>query len=97
MLNYIVYKNTKVYYSDQGKGPAVVLLHGFLENSSMWSNLIPHLLKRNRVVTIDLLGHGKTGCIGYVHSMELMAEVVNAVLKHLRLRRIQLIGHSMGG
>ena len=97
MQNYIVYKNTKVYYSNQGKGAAVVLLHGFLENSKMWSNLIPHLLKRNRVITIDLLGHGKTGCIGYVHTMELMAEVVNAVLKHLRLRRIQLIGHSMGG
>ena len=97
MQNYIVYKNTKVYYSNQGKGAAVVLLHGFLENSTMWSNLIPHLSKRNRVVTIDLLGHGKTGCIGYVHSMELMAEVVNAVLKHLRVRRIQLIGHSMGG
>ena len=63
----------------------------------MWNNLIPHLIKRNRVICIDLLGHGKTECLGYVHSMDLMAETVNAVLKKIRIRRIKLIGHSMGG
>jgi len=97
MSHFIIYKNIKVHYSDQGKGSAIVLLHGFLENSSMWNNLIPHLIKRNRVICIDLLGHGKTECLGYVHSMDLMAETVNAVLKKIRIRRIKLIGHSMGG
>jgi pimeloyl-ACP methyl ester carboxylesterase len=97
MSHFIIYKNIKVHYSDQGKGSAIVLLHGFLENSSMWNNLIPHLIKRNRVICIDLLGHGKTECLGYVHSMDLMAETVNAVLKKIRMRRIKLIGHSMGG
>jgi len=97
MSHFIIYKNIKVHYSDQGKGSAIVLLHGFLENSSMWNNLIPHLIKRNRVICIDLLGHGKTECLGYVHSMDLMAETVNAVLKKIRIRRVKLIGHSMGG
>ena len=60
MSHFITYKNIKIHYSDQGKGSVVLLLHGFLENSSMWENLIPHLIKRNRVISIDLLGHGKT-------------------------------------
>lgn len=97
MSHFITYKNIKIHYSDQGKGSVVLLLHGFLENSSMWENLTPHLIKRNRVISIDLLGHGKTGCLGYVHSMDLMADAVNAVLKKLRIRRVQIIGHSMGG
>lgn len=97
MSYFITYKNIDIHYSDYGKGAAIVLLHGFLENSTMWKNLTPHLIKRNRVITIDLLGHGKTECLGYVHSMEDMAEAVYAVLKYLRLRRVQLIGHSMGG
>lgn len=97
MHNSIIYKNTRIHYSDQGKGSAVVLLHGFLENSTMWKNLIPHLAKRNRVITIDLLGHGKTDCLGYVHSMDTMADTVHSVIKQLKLRRVQLIGHSMGG
>jgi len=91
------YKNINIHYTDQGKGTAVVLLHGFLENSTMWNPFISKLTKRNRIITIDLLGHGKTECLGYIHSMEEMAEVVKAVLSKLRLRRIVLIGHSMGG
>ena len=91
------HKGTPIFYSDQGKGSVVVLLHGFLENSLMWKDVQQELIKTNRVITIDLLGHGQTGCLGYIHTMEQMAEAVYAVLKSLRLRRIILIGHSMGG
>jgi len=93
----LYYKGIPVFYSDQGKGGAVVLLHGFLENSSMWKPFIPTLIKRNRVICIDLLGHGETGCIGYVHTMEDMADAVRAVLKHLKIKRSIFIGHSLGG
>lgn len=91
------YKGIDIFYTDKGKGRAVVLLHGFLESSNIWKKFIPKLSKKNRVITIDLLGHGKTGCLGYIHSMELMAEAVEAVLKHLRIRKSTFIGHSMGG
>ena len=91
------YKGIKVNYSSVGKGTAVVLLHGFLENKTMWKPFISKLSKQNKVVTIDLLGHGRTGCLGYVHTMEDMAEEIKGVLSHLRLRRVVLIGHSMGG
>lgn len=91
------HKGTPIFYQDQGKGAAVVLLHGFLENAFMWKDVQPELSKSHRVISIDLLGHGQTGCLGYVHSVELMAEAVHAVLKSLRLRRVILIGHSMGG
>ena len=91
------FKNTKVSYTDFGKGSVVVLLHGFLENSTMWNAIIPEISKTNRVLAIDLLGHGKTECLGYVHSMETMADAVFEVLKSLRIRKITLIGHSMGG
>jgi pimeloyl-ACP methyl ester carboxylesterase len=63
----------------------------------MWKDVIPVISKNKRVLAIDLLGHGQSECIGYIHSMELMAEVVFAVLKSLRIRKITLIGHSMGG
>ena len=91
------YKGINVFYTDNGKGPAVVLLHGFLESSKIWEPFLPQLTKKNRVICIDLLGHGQTECLGYIHSMELMAEAVEAVLKHLRIRKSTFIGHSMGG
>jgi len=91
------YKDIPIFYTDKGQGTALVLLHGFLENSTIWKPFIHHLLKDSRVISIDLLGHGKTGCLGYVHTMEQMAEVLAWVLKHLKIERAILIGHSMGG
>ena len=97
MQDFIQFKNAKISFSDKGKGTAIVLIHGFLENATMWKNIIPELSKRNRIITIDLLGHGKTACLGYVHSMKLFAETIEAVLKHLRIRKCILVGHSLGG
>lgn len=91
------FKNTSISYTDQGKGTAIVLLHGFLENKKMWDAFIPEWSKKFRIITVDLLGHGETGCMGYVHSMENNADVVHEVLAELRLRKAILVGHSMGG
>jgi len=41
-----IYKNTKISFTDQGKGTAVVFLHGFLENKTMWDAFIPDLVKK---------------------------------------------------
>ena len=97
MQKSITFKNTNISFSDEGKGTAVVLIHGFLENSTMWNEITPKIIKKNRVITVDLLGHGKTDCLGYVHSMELFAETIEAVLHHLKIRKCILIGHSLGG
>ncbi|GAB5556013.1 MAG: alpha/beta hydrolase [Schleiferiaceae bacterium] len=93
----VLYKGISIEVTQEGKGPAVILLHGFLEDSSMWDDMIPQLSKRNRIIRFDLLGHGKTDCLGYVHSMEEMAEQVHAVITELGLRKVAIIGHSMGG
>lgn len=91
------YKNINVHYTDSGKGPALVFLHGFLENSKIWEPFITTLSQKNRVICVDLLGHGQTDCLGYIHTMDAMAEAVLTVLKHLRIRKFVLFGHSMGG
>ncbi|MDP5093684.1 MAG: alpha/beta hydrolase [Polaribacter sp.] len=91
------FKGTNIYFETHGKGAAIVLLHGFLENSTMWKDLIAELSKRNKVIAIDLLGHGNSDCLGYIHTMELFAETVAAVLKQLKIRKCSLVGHSLGG
>ncbi len=91
------FKGTPIYYTDSGKGSAVVFLHGFLENSTIWSPFVPLLTKKHRVICMDLLGHGQSGSIGYIHTMELMAEALATVLKYLKIKKCTLVGHSMGG
>lgn len=91
------YKNTAIHFDTYGQGPAIILLHGFLESSSMWKPLLPQLSQHNFLITLDFPGHGKSEVISEIHSMELMAEVVDHLLKHLEVTSATFIGHSMGG
>lgn len=94
---FLKYKGIQLHYTDDGNGRALVFLHGFLENLNMWNQLKMEFIKNYRVICIDLLGHGQTPCLSYVHSMSDMAESVKAILNQLRLRRYIIFGHSMGG
>ena len=96
-MKQILFKNTNISYSETGKGTAIVLLHGFLENKGMWDFYISKFAKKNLVITIDLLGHGETECLSYVQTMEDNADAVHAVLSKLRIRKAVFVGHSMGG
>ncbi|MEI8135753.1 MAG: alpha/beta hydrolase [Bacteroidota bacterium] len=97
MIKIITYKNEKVTFLEKGKGKAVVLLHGFLGSHKIWEQTINDLSKSYRVIAIDLPGHGHTDCVGYAHSMDLMAKCVKSVLDSLKLKRYVIVGHSMGG
>lgn len=94
---HLEYKNVDLHFNDLGKGNTIVLLHGFLENSSIWNRFLNPLAEKNRVISIDLLGHGKTPCLGYIHTMEDMAMAVHSILEHLQIKKYTLVGHSMGG
>lgn len=94
---YASFKEARIAYTVNGKGRAVVLLHGFLGATKSWGAVKESLSRQFKVICIDLPGHGQSDCFGYVHSMELMAQAVKAVMDHLRLKKYVLIGHSMGG
>jgi len=96
-LKNILYKNTKISFTDSGEGTAIVLLHGFLENKTMWQEYVDLFTEKYRVITIDLLGHGESDSLGYVHSMEDNASAVLEVLNHLEISESIVVGHSMGG
>src|ERR1051326_356905 len=97
MIRHADFRNVKVRFSDKGKGRAIVLLHGFLESLEIFNGLSDKLSKSFRVISIDLPGHGQTPSLGYIHTMELMAECVKSVLDFSGIRKYVVIGHSMGG
>lgn len=96
-MSNLLYKNATFHYSDQGSGPVLVLLHGFLEDLSMWDDIVDYFKQTHRVVCLDLLGHGKTENLGYIHTMEAQAQLLHFLLVHLNISQCSLVGHSMGG
>jgi 2-succinyl-6-hydroxy-2,4-cyclohexadiene-1-carboxylate synthase len=82
--------------SGNGKKP-LVLLHGFMENTTIWEEMEAHLSKDFTLIKIDLPGHGKSKVYQEIHTVELMAEKVKEVIDALKLEKINLLGHSLGG
>lgn len=99
MQKNVLYKGVNICYDyrkNKGKS-TVILLHGFLESRKIWSDYIKELAKKYAVLSVDLLGHGDSGCLSYVHKMEDMAEQVMFIMKLHDIRKGIFVGHSMGG
>lgn len=98
-MSIINYAGAKIHFSVKGDGNKIplVLLHGFLEDSTIWKPMLKVLQRDRQVICIDLPGHGKSDGISEVHSMDLMADVVWQVLEKLEIQGVSIAGHSMGG
>ena len=97
MIKTFKYKNANIRYKDQGKGIPIILLHGYLESLEIWDGFAAELIHKYRIVSIDIPGHGASGILGEIHTMEEMAGCVNYFLEILAIEKCILIGHSMGG
>jgi len=87
-----------IHYRVEGKGaPALVLVHGWAYDGSLWDAQVEHFAKTHQVVTLDLGGHGRSGKGRKDWTMGAFGEDVVAVVRHLGLERVVLVGHSMGG
>lgn len=88
----------KINYFTQGSGDTtIVLLHGFLENSSMWFDYAERLSKDYFIIAIDIPGQGASEILAETHTTSLMADTVDQVLKSEKIKSAVFIGHSMGG
>ncbi len=90
-------REIEMAYDDVGRGPTVVLLHGYPFNRSMWREQTEALSANYRVITPDLRGHGETNVTPELATMDEMARDVAALLDKLDIRRVTLGGLSMGG
>jgi len=81
------------HFHSQGQGQAVLFIHGWSFDESVWFKQIDSFISRYRVITLDLPGHGQTN---YKSSIDIIEEV-KFIVEELGLKNINLVGHSLGG
>lgn len=81
----------------EGKGPPIVLIHGFGASLDWWNAIAPALARDQRVIRIDLIGHGGTAAPRDGYATARQAALVASVLDQLGVDRVTVIAHSMGG
>ena len=87
-----------VHSTTSGTGETtVILVHGYTCDESTWSEQVPALSAKYRVITLDLPGHGKSDVpVVEKFSMDLFARAIEAVRVESRADRVVVVGHSMG-
>jgi pimeloyl-ACP methyl ester carboxylesterase len=80
-----------------GSGPALLLIHGVGDNSSTWEPVHAKLAQRFTVIAPDLLGHGESDKPRADYSLAAFANGMRDLLAVLGIKRVTVVGHSLGG
>ncbi len=87
-----------ISYQTAGEGPvSLVFVHGWTCDRSYWRGQLEFFAQNHRVVALDLAGHGESGLNRDDWTLPAFGQDVVAVMDSLELKRVVLIGHSMGG
>ncbi len=86
-----------VHVVEAGRGPAVILIHGFGGHTFSFRYLIPALAREHRVIALDLKGFGYTERVDTDYSQTAQARLVVGLMDALGVEKASLVGHSMGG
>ena len=87
----------EISFLNQGKGnPAILFVHGWSNNNTIWEYQIAHFSEKYKVVAVDLPGFGASGTNRSEWTMSSYGDDISAVIKKLRLKEVVLVGFSMG-
>lgn len=91
------YASGRVHYTDSGDGQVVMLIHGYLETTEVLSGFAKKMAEKFRVISVDLPGHGESVNTEKILTMEFMASILAKLIQELKIEKIFLTGHSLGG
>jgi pimeloyl-ACP methyl ester carboxylesterase len=85
-----------LHYVEAGKGPALLFLHGLGGSWRDWSANIPAFAATHQVMAIDFPGFGESDKPEVKYSIEWFTDIVESFFREKQLKRVNVIGHSMG-
>ena len=92
-----VFQDKSIYYEEHGKGRPIVVLNGIMMSTASWAEFVEPFSADNRLILLDMLDQGRSDHMDGPFSQALQVDVVLALLDHLELDRVCLLGISYGG
>lgn len=96
-MNTVELRNgSRLAYRDQGRGPVMLLVHGWGVSGELFGEQLSALADRFRVIVPDLPGHGASGVFPASGGFEDLADAIAQLIEQLQLRSFTLLGWSLG-
>ncbi|MHA6493987.1 alpha/beta fold hydrolase [Pseudomonas borbori] len=96
-MPYLDKHGCRLYYEELGQGAPLLLVHGLGSSTRDWEYQVAELAKHYRVIALDVRGHGRSDKPRERYSIAGFADDVAALIEHLQLGPVHLVGISMGG
>lgn len=94
--DFITSDGVRLHYISEGRGETLLFIPGWSMPAEIWRDQIDYFSRRYRVVALDPRSQGDSQVAMSGHAMQRRAEDLNDLIEHLRLRRVVLIGWSLG-
>jgi pimeloyl-ACP methyl ester carboxylesterase len=96
-MAFFEHEDCSLHYEEYGQGDPLLLVHGLGSSSRDWEHQVPAFAAHYRVIVVDVRGHGRSDKPQERYSMAGFARDVEALIEHLGLGPVHLLGLSMGG
>jgi len=85
----------EIYGSDNNI--PIILIHGFGAKKEIWNSQVGALSKKFKVITFDIRGSGKSDRPNKPYTMGMFADDIKGLMDHLNIKKVHLVGRSLGG
>ena len=92
------FNGKEIYYETYGEGRPLIVLNGIMMSCASWAEFVEPFSASNQLILVDFLDQGKSAKMeGQTYTQAIQVEVVAALLEHLSLERVSVLGISYGG
>lgn len=96
-MSILKFKNYSIYYEVNGIGEPILILNGIMMSTKSWEPFVNSLSKHSQLIRVDFLDQGQSSRMSESYTQSIQVEVVLALLDHLKIAKINLVGISYGG
>lgn len=92
------FREHQIYYDVQGEGQPILILNGIMMSTKSWEPFVHTLSSHNQLIRLDFLDQGQSDRLEHQsYTQEIQVEVIVALLKELKLEKVNVVGISYGG
>ena len=91
------FQGKSIYYEEHGQGKPLLVLNGIMMSCKSWAEFVEPFSQNNRLILVDFLDQGRSGRMDSPFDQSIQAEVALALLDHLGIDKVCVLGISYGG